>query len=182
MDASKMFLCTVIHPRLFPGPITDPGNPLRVKMLVEVGSEDLIIRASAESAKGKIMGTEPLSNIEQVIVKQIDGRAQRIEILRHSLLRMTLVGGIILVIILLARPYSLSISILIALAAAAVTGTLSFLLNGGLGDKQNIVRFHFKLSDYHRGFSLEIPSEQGAGLHQALLAAGLTFVETETNH
>ncbi len=180
MDSSKMFLCTVIHPRLFPGPITDPGNPLRVKMLVEVGTEELIIRASAESAKGKIMGSESLSKIEQVIVKRIDGSAQRVEILRRSLLRMTLVGGIVLVFFLLARPYSIGISVLIALAIAVLTAALNFLLNGGLGDKQNIVRFHFKLSDYPRGFSLEVPETKQQGLHQALLAVGLTFLETGT--
>lgn len=56
MESVKTFLCIVMHPRLFPGPITDPGNPLRVKMLVEVGAENLIIRASAASANGKIMG------------------------------------------------------------------------------------------------------------------------------
>ncbi len=61
MDTPKTFLCTVMHPRLFPGPITDPGNPLRVEMLVEVGAEGLIIRAPAPSAKGKVMGTEPLA-------------------------------------------------------------------------------------------------------------------------
>jgi hypothetical protein len=151
-------------------------------MLVEVGTEDLIIRASADSAKGKIMGTEPLSKIEQVIVKQITGNAQRIEILHRSLLRMTLVGGIVLVFFLLARPYSIGISVLIALALAVLTGAFNYLLNGGLGDKQTIVRFQFKLSDYPRGFSLEVPATMEPGLHQALLSVGLTFVETGTKH
>ena len=57
MDTPRRFLCTVVHPRLFPGPITDPGNPLKVQMLVaRVGAENLIIHAPALSAKGKIVG------------------------------------------------------------------------------------------------------------------------------
>jgi beta-glucosidase len=44
MDTSKMFACIIMHPKLFPGPITDPGNPLRVEMLVEVGVNDLTKR------------------------------------------------------------------------------------------------------------------------------------------
>lgn len=63
MDTARRFLCTVVHPRLFPGPITDPGNPLRVKMLVEVGLEDLLVRAPAPRAKAKVMGKEPLAGI-----------------------------------------------------------------------------------------------------------------------
>ena len=58
MDTPTMFSCTVMHPRLFPALITDPGNPLRVQQLVEVAPEELIIRAPAPRAKGKIMGDE----------------------------------------------------------------------------------------------------------------------------
>ena len=181
MDGSNMFHCTVIHPRLFPGPILNPGNPLKVELLVEVGDEDLKIRASAGKAKGKLMGTEPFSNIEQVTVKHIDKSAQRIEILWHSMLRMAIVVGIVLVFIYFTRPYSVGLNLLIALLIAVITGFLNFLLNGGLGRKQNIVRFHFELNDYHRGFSLEIPSIQESGLHQALLAAGLSLIETGTD-
>ncbi len=174
MDTSSTFLCTVSHPRLFPGPITDPGNPLRVKMLVEVGAEDLIIRASAASAKGKIMGTEPLAKIDRVTIKRLDGSAQRIEILRRSLLRMALAGGIVLVFGLLLRAYPLDISVLAALAVAAFIGPLNFLLNGGLGRKQEVVRFHFTLSEHGHAFYLEVPPTQELGLRQALLTAGLS--------
>jgi hypothetical protein len=181
MDTSRTFLCTVVHPKLFPGPITDPGNPLRVKMLVEVGAEDLIIHASAASAKGKIMGTEPLAKIDRVAIERLVGSAQRIEILRRSLLRMALVGGMVLVFMLLVRTYPLGISALIALAVAAFIGPLNFLLNGGLGRKQDVVRFHFTLSEHGDTFYLEVPSTQELGLHQALLAAALSPEEPETN-
>jgi hypothetical protein len=181
MEPSRMFLCTVVHPRLFPGPITDPGNPLRVKMLVEMNAEDLIIRASAASAKGKIMGTEPLAKLDRVTIERLSGSAQRIEILRRSLLRMALVAGIVLVFALFVRAYPLGISALIALAVAAFIGPLNFLLNGGLGGKQDVVRFHFTLSEQSRTFYLEVPPAQESELHQALLAAGLNLEEPETN-
>jgi hypothetical protein len=176
-----MFLCTVVHPRLFPGPITDPGNPLRVKMLVEISAEDLIIRASAASAKGKIMGTEPLGKIDRVTIERLGGSAQRIEILRRSLLRMALVGGIVLVFALFIRAYPLGISALLALAVAAFIGLLNFLLNGGLGGKQDVVRFHFTPSEHRHTFYLEVLPAQEPELHQALLAAGLNLEEPETN-
>ena len=181
MDTSRMLLCTVVHPKLFPGPITDPGNPLRVKMLVEVGAEDLIIRASATSANGKIMGTEPLAKIEQVTIEHLAGSEQRIEIMRRSLLRMAIVGGIILVFELFIRAFPLGISVLIALVVASIIGPLNFLLNGGLGGKQDVVRFHFIPSDHGRTFYLEVPSAQESELHQALLAAGLNLEAPDTN-
>jgi hypothetical protein len=181
MDTPKMFLCTVVHPKLFPGPITDPGNPLRVKMLIEIGAEDLIIRASAASANGKIMGTEPLAKIERVIIEHLASSAQRIEILRRSLLRMAIVGGIILAFMLFIRAYSLGTSILIALVVAAIIGPLNFLLNGGLGGKQDMVRFCFEPSEHGHIFYLEVPPTQEPELHQALLAAGLNLEEPETN-
>lgn len=181
MDTSNTFLCTVMHPRLFPGLITDPGNPLRVEMLVEVGTEELIIRAPAASAKGKIMGTEPLAKIDRVTIERLVGSAQRIEILRRSLLRMALVGGIVLVFALFVRAYPLGISALIALAVAAFIGPLNFLLNGGLGRKRDVVRFYFTPSDHGHTYYLEVPPTQELGLHQALLAAGLSPEEPETH-
>jgi hypothetical protein len=96
MEPSRMIRCTVVHPRLFPGPITDPRNPLRVEMLVEVGPEDLIIHAPAARARGKIMGTEPLARIDQVTIEHLSGNAQRAEIMRRSLLRSAVVAGIVL--------------------------------------------------------------------------------------
>ena len=174
MDTSRMFLCTVMHPKLFPGLIADPGNPLRVKMLIEVGADDLIIRAPAASAKGKIMGTESLAKIDRVTIEHLVGSAQRIEILRRSLLRMALVGGLVLVFALFVRAYSPGIGVLMALVVAAFIGLLNFLLNGGFGRKQDVVRFHFTLSDNSHTFYLEVPPVQEQELHQALLAAGLS--------
>ena len=181
MDTSRTFLCTVMHPGLFPGPITDPGNSLRVEMLAEVGDEDLIIRASAASAKGKIMGTEPLAKIDRVTIERLVGSAQRIEILRRSLLRMALMGGIVLVFALFVRAYPLGISALMALAVAAFIGLLNFLLNGGLGRKRDVVRFYFTLFEHGHTFYLEVPATQELGLDQALHAAGLSPEEPETN-
>ena len=173
MDASKPFACTIMHPKLFPGPITDPGNPLRVGMLVEVGAQDLIIRAPAPRAKGKIMGTEPLAGIGRVAIERLAGSAQRMEILRRSLSRMALVGGIVLVFALFVRTYPVGISVLMALALAAFTGPLDFLLNGGLTRKQAVVRFHFMPSKGGRPFYLEVLPTAEEDLRQALLAAGL---------
>jgi hypothetical protein len=180
MEPSRIFLCTVVHPRLFPGPITDPGNPLKVKMLVEIGPEELIIRASADSANGKIMGTEPLARIEQVTIEHLSGSAQRMETLRRSLIRMAIVGGVILVFELFIRTFPLGISILIALVIAAIIGPFNFLLNGGLGARQDVVRFRFTPSENSRAFYLEVPPAQETDFRQALLAAGLNIAEPET--
>jgi len=181
MDTSGMFLCTVVHPKLFPGPITDPGNPLRVELLVEVGAEDLIIRASAPSAKGKIMGTEPLAEIDHVTIERLAGNEQRKEILRRSLLRMALVGSIVLAFMLFFRGYPPGISILGALAVAAFIGLLNFVLNGGLASRQDVTRFRFTLSENGHPFYLEVPSTQAMGLQQALLGAGLSLEDPETD-
>ncbi len=181
MVTSGMFLCTVVHPRLFPGPITDPGNPLRVKMLVEINPQDLVIRASAASAKGKIMGTEPLSKIERVTVTHLSAEAQRKEILRRSLVRMAIVGGIVLAFSLFIRAYPLEIGILAAVIIAALIGPLNFLLNGGLGSKQDVVRFNFTPAASGPLFYLEVPKEKEPELHQALLTAGLKLEELANN-
>jgi hypothetical protein len=150
-------------------------------MLVEIGAEDLIIRASAARAKGKIMGTEPLAKIERVTVEHLAGSAQRIEIMRRSLKRMAIVGGIVLALMLFIRAYPLSISLLAGLVVAAIIGPLNFLLNGGLGSKQDVVRFFFKPSEHGRTFYLEVPPIQEPELHHALVAAGLNLEEDENN-
>lgn len=181
MDTPRTFLCTVMHPRLFPGPITDPGNPLRVEMLVEVGAEELIIRAPAPSAKGKVMGTEPLAGIGQVTIERMAGGAQRLEILRRSLLRMALVGVIVLAFTLLFRSYPLRYDVLMALAVAGFVGPLNFLLNGGLGRKQDVVRFHFIPAEDGRPFYLEVLPTEEPELHQALLSAGLRPEDAEAS-
>ena len=181
MDTPRTFLCTVMHPRLFPAPITDPFNPLRVKMLVEVGAEDLIIRASAPIAKGKVMWTEPLTGIGRVAVERMAGSAQRLEILRRSLLRMALVGGITLAYTLLFRSYPLGYDVLMALAVAGFVGLLNFLLNGGLGRKQDVVRFHFIPAEGGRLFYLEVLPAEELDLRQALLSAGLKPAESQAS-
>ncbi len=181
MDTPRTFLCTVMHPGLFPGPIIDLGRPLRVKMLVEVGTEDLIIRASAPIAKGKVMGTESLSKIGRVTIERVTGSAQRIEILRRSLWRMVLVGGIVLAYTLLFRSYPLRYDALMALAVAAFIGPLNFLLDGGLGRKPDVVRFHFMPTESGRPFYLEVLSAEQQELHEALLAAGLSPEDAEAS-
>lgn len=173
MDASKMFACTIMHPKLFPGPITDPGNPLRVQMLVEVGAEGLIIRAPASNAKDRVLGREPLDGIDRISIERLDGGAQRQEILRRSLIRMALVGGVMLGFALFVRAYPPGISILMAVAVAAFVGPLNFLLNGGLARKQDIVRFHFFPTEDGRPFYLEVLPANELELHAALLGAGL---------
>lgn len=181
MDTSSMFPCTVVHPKLFPGPITDPGNPLKVPMLIEIGGKELIIRASAPRANGKIMGIEPFSSIKRVTVAHLSGSAQKMAILRRSLLRMAIVGGVVLVFMSVWRAYPLGISILATLIVATFSGLLNFLFNGGFGAKQDVVRFNFEPSEHGHSFFLELPSDQESRLHKALLAAGLNLVEPETN-
>jgi hypothetical protein len=173
MDSSEVIRCTVVHSRLFPGPITDPGNPLRVEMLVEVGAQELIIRAPAARANGRVMGTEPLAGFERVTMEHLSERAQRIEIMRRSLLRMALVGGIIVALSIFVRGLPPGVSLFMALVVAALIGPLNFLLNGGLGKKQDVVRFHFMASEPGHTFYLEVPAAQEIELRQALLPSGL---------
>jgi hypothetical protein len=52
-------------------------------------------------------------------------------IMRRSLLRMAVMGGIALVFMLIVRGYPLGISILAAVIVAAIVGSLNFLSNGG---------------------------------------------------
>jgi hypothetical protein len=149
-------------------------------MLIEVGAEELIIRASAASAKGKIMGTEPLAKIDRVTIERLAGSTQRMEIMRRSLIRMAMVGGLVLLFGLFVRAFPFGSSVLIALAVAALIGPLNFLLNGGLGSKQDVVRFRFTLSEPSHTFHLEVPPIQEPELRQALLAAGLNPEELAT--
>jgi hypothetical protein len=149
-------------------------------MLIEVGAEELIIRASAASAKGKIMGTEPLAKIDRVTIERLAGSTQRMEIMRRSLIRMAIVGGLVLLYELFMRAFPFGISVLIALAVAALIGPLNFVLNGGLGSKQDVVRLHFTLTEPSHTFHLEVPPIEEPGLRQALLAAGLNPEELAT--
>jgi hypothetical protein len=179
MDTSRMFACNVVHTKLIPGPITDPGNPIKVPLIIEIGAEELIIRASSPSANGKILGTEPFVSFELVTVEHINSIAQKKEIMHRSLLRMAVVGGITLVFMLIVRAYPLGTSILAGVIVAAIVGSINFLFNGGLEAKQDVTRFLFKPSRHDHTFYLEVPSTNQLGLRQALLAAGLTLVEPD---
>ena len=179
MDTQRTFLCMIMHPRLFPGVLTDPGNPLRVQQLVEVGARELVIRAPASRPAGKIMGTEPLAGIGQVTVEHLAGSTQRIEILRRSLWRMVLVGGIVLAYTLFFQSYPLHYAVLSALAVAGFVVPLNFLLNGGLGRQRGVVRFHFFPTGEGRPFYLEVPPTREQELHEALSAAGLRPEDVE---
>lgn len=181
MDTSRPFLCTVMHPRLLPAPPMTSGGPLRVKLLVEIAPQELIIRASAPSAKGKIIGTEPWPKIERVTVEPLQGSAQRLEILRRSLWRMALVGGGLLVFGLVVRAYPIEISLLMALIVGGFTGALNFLLNGGFGSKQDVVRIHFTLAERGQPFYLEVSTEQEWDVRQALRGVGLHLEDSESN-
>lgn len=181
MDTHDTFLCTVMHPRLFPAPIIDPGNPLRVKVLVQVGADELIVRASAPSAEGKVLGSEPWTKIGGVTIERLTGSTRRLEIMRRSLLRMALVGGIALVFFLFFRSFPLHYAVLGALAIAAFVGPLNFLLNGGLGRKQDAVRFYFMPAEGGRRFYLEVLPAEEPELHQALLSAGLSVKDAEAS-
>jgi hypothetical protein len=148
-------------------------------MLVEVGSDELIVRASAPSAEGKVMGSEPWTKVDGVTIERLAANVQRLEILRRSLIRMAIVGGIALAFFLFLRSFPPHLAILGALAIAAFIGPLNFLLNGGLGRKQDVVRFHFMLAEGGRPFYLEVLPEEEPKLHWALLSVGLGFEDTE---
>jgi hypothetical protein len=127
------------------------------------------------------MGSEPWTKIGEVTVERIAGSAQRLEILRRSLSRMALVGGLVLVFSLLVRSIPLDYAALAALAVACFIGPLNFLLNGGLGRKQDVVRFYFKPAEGGRPFYLEVLPEEEAALRQALLATGLGIKDAEAD-
>lgn len=124
-------------------------------MLIEIGPQNLLMRASAASAQGKIMGTQPLAQVEQVRIERLSGKAQRLEIMRRSLLRMALVGGIVLAYTLIVRASPSGLSVLMALGVAAFIGFLNFVLNGWLRRKQDVMRFHFTPCEGVRRFTAE---------------------------
>jgi hypothetical protein len=94
---------------------------------------------------------------------------------------MALVGGIILVLSLFVRSIPLDYAALAALAVACFIGPLTFLLNGGLGRKQDLVRFYFKSTEVGRPFYLEVLPAEEPALRQALIAAGLGVKDAEAN-
>ncbi len=94
---------------------------------------------------------------------------------------MALVGGIVLAFTLFVRAYPPGISVLMALAVAAFIGPINFLFNGGLGRKQDVVRFHFFPTGDGRPFYLEVPPAGEQELHEALFAAGLRLEDGEAD-
>ena len=144
-------------------------------MLIEVGADELIICAPRPIGNRKIMGTEALGGISQVIIEHMTSAAQRREIMRGSLSRMALFGGLVLAYMLVFRSYPLYIDVMIALASAAFIGPLNFATHGGLWRKREVVRFVFIPIGNGRPFYLEVLSAEEPGLRQALLAAGLSL-------
>ena len=138
MDGLKRIPCTLMHPGLFPA---FPHNPPRIRVTVEIGSGKLSF-VSSSGGQDRTLASEPIGNIGNVTIRQLSENAQGLEILKKGLLRAAVVGAAGL-IFLLCRSYSLGFGLLIGLALAGASDALSFLLNGGLAIKDDVVRFCF---------------------------------------
>lgn len=173
MDEQVRFPCQLVHPGLFPLFRRDPPKlPVTATL-----SADALAFVSSPDGKPHTLATERLEDIREVLVLDLSGAGQRRAILKNSLRRMALVGGVGLVAVLLVRPYNLGISALIAGVAAATSGLMNFVLNGGLGAKRDLARFRFALRTDGAPFAIEVEAAAKQEVWQTLQNAGLTVVE-----
>jgi hypothetical protein len=183
MDAPNRFACTVVHPGRFPPVITDPFNPLRVKLYAEIDTEKVSLISMPANGKEKILANEPFMNIREVIVKHLSGNDQRLEIIRKSLVRISIVVVVLFICQIqshLSEPLDFGYYLSIALLAAVfVSGPLFFVFHGGLSIKNDVVRFLFTPLERGKSFYLEVDATQESHIRQALLSANVKIEEDD---
>ena len=177
MDTPDKFFCTVVHPGLFPAPITDPFNPLRVKLVVEVGKDGLSFLSSPVNGQPKVLGSEPIGQIVGDTPCHLSPNKQRLEVFQRSLLRMGMVMAMFFLYGLFFRPYGPFYAFLLGLAGAFLSGPLFFIFNGGLSAREEIIRFQFHPVKTGRSFYLDVEPALESVFRQALNSAGIKFVD-----
>lgn len=179
MDTPKRFSCTVMHPGRFPAYFLDPLNPPKIKVIAEIDTDKLSFISSPSSGQAKTLASEPFGNISNVTIQHLSIGAQRLELLRKSLIRYVVVATLLFIYMFVFQSRDFGYSILIALAGAIVSGPLFFLFNGGFSVKNDVIRFHFTPVKRGKAFYLEIEPTHKLELQQALLSAGLKLEENE---
>ena len=177
MDTLIRFSCIILHPGLFPPFFTHPFNPPRTKVQIEITPEKLSVLSAPGWREARVIGNEPLVKFDHVTIQHLSANGRRLEILRHSLGRMALIGAIALAYFFLR--YDLGLGLLGGLICAGVSGLLFFMVNGGLTVRHAAVRYYFDPRHDGKKFYLEIEPSQEQEVHQALLAAGLRIQESE---
>jgi len=179
MEIQNKIPCVVMHPNLFPAYFLDPFNPIRTKAMVEICTDKLSFLSLPSNGKSRSMGSVPLNNVQNVTIQNLSTIAQRIEILKKSIVRYLFLSAIIALYTFIFKSAPLIMAIVIALAAGTIMFPLNFLLNGGLATKKPVVRFLFTPVDMEKAFYLEVEQGREAELKEALHSAGLRFAGDE---
>jgi len=173
MGNTVRFPCTIVHTGLFPTPLLDPFNPLKVKIVVEVSSDKLSFLASKN--QDKVLGSQPTAKITHSSVQLLTANQRRFEVFQRTLVRMALVAAIVFLWTLFIQHYGLSLSLFIALILACFVGPLNFMMNGGLTIKGDLFRFQFISEETEKRFYLDLAPKYGLEFRQALRSASLRF-------
>ena len=167
------FPCTIIHTDLFPTPLFDPFNPLKIKIITQVSPDKLTFLAYKDQAK--ILGSELTSRISNISVHLLSANNRRFETFQRTLIRIGLIAIIVFLWTLIKNRYGLGLSLGMALLIACFIAPLNFLLNGGFSIKGEIYRFIFFIEETGKSFSLDVLPENAPGFRTALRTTGMKF-------
>ena len=178
MDTSGKFSCTFLMKQTFPPFL--PNLPIKIKATAEIDAKEISFVAIGP---GKTVASQPLANIDRVMVQPVSVGAQRIEILVTTLARL----GVMAVLFFLWTIFSnasnpvdyLPYYVLVILIALFLILPLSLLLSGILSSKQDVLRFHFNSPLNEKLLRIEVEPAQESEVRQALLSAGLKFGERQ---
>jgi hypothetical protein len=181
MNIQNKISCTVMHPKLFPAYFLDPFNPQRINAIVEIDTDKLSFLSLPSIGKSRLPGNVPLDNVHHVAIQNLSVKAQRLEILRKSLIRYLVLSTVFSIYLFLFKSAPLFTGTIIALTAAIIILPLNFLFNGGFAVKNEVVRFLFTPIEPGKSFYLEVEQGYEPELQKALLTFGLKFAGDEEN-
>ena len=170
-----------MHPKLFPAFFLDPFNPQRIKVIIEIDTEKLSFISLTPRGQSKFRGSVLIDSIRSIEIQNLSINAQRLEILKKSLLRYFFIAALISIYMFLFKSAPLFMGIYNALIFAIVLFPLFFLSDGGFSVKNEVVRFLFTPVDLKKPFYIEVEQGLEKEVQQALLTAGLNFHSDEEN-
>jgi hypothetical protein len=175
MEIQNKISCTVMHPKMFPAYFLDPFNPQRVKVMIEIDTDKLSFLSLPSSGQSKSLGSVLIDTVRSVVIQKLSINAQRLEILKKSLLRYFFIAALFSIYLFVFKSSPLFTGIFIALVGASVIVPLYFLSQGGFTIKNEVVRFLFTPVGLEKSFYLEVEQGHEKEVQQALLSAGLNF-------
>ena len=177
MDEKPLVTVGLVNSRVIPPIMTDPFNPPKIKVGLEIDSGQLQFISLSSLRKGKALGAELFSALDHFTVTEVSAVSRVSEIFLMSLIRGAAWVILFYLFFVLFRSYSLGFGILMAGVVGLFAAGFYFLLNGGLTSWKAVVRFRFVRKEKNGKFQFDVEPSYAEELRVKILSSGLRLVQ-----